>query len=70
MLLQPCNLQLRDKRVAGVWDVGQDSNDPLRSRPVAYSKPDAALGGAPGPKEPAQIKTNNQDQAMPVHGTP
>ena len=40
---------------------------------VANAKPDAALGGAPGSKEPAQIKTNNQhpklDHAMPVRGT-
>ena len=37
---------------------------------LANTKPDAALGGAPGSKEPAQTKTNNQhtklDQAMPV----
>ena len=34
----------------------------------ANAKPDAALGGAPGSKEPAQIKTNNAklDHAMPV----
>ena len=40
----------------------------------ANAKPDAALGGAPGSKEPAQTKTNNQhsklNQAMPVRGTP
>ena len=40
----------------------------------ANTKSDAALGGAPGSKEPAQIKTNNQhtklDKAMPVRGTP
>ena len=37
---------------------------------LANAKPDAALGGAPGSKELAQIKTNSQhnelDQAMPV----
>ena len=37
---------------------------------LANPKPGAALGGAPGSKELAQIKTNNQhtelDQAMPV----
>ena len=37
---------------------------------LASTKPDAVLGGAPGSKEPAQTKTNNQhtklDQAMPV----
>ena len=33
---------------------------------LANTKPDAALGGAPGPKEPAQIKTNNQHTKMPV----
>ena len=37
---------------------------------LASTKPDAALGGAPGSKEPAQIKTNDQhtklNQAMPV----
>eukprot|EP00964_Phaeocystis_antarctica_P021810 scaffold12110_cov48-Phaeocystis_antarctica.AAC.2 len=37
---------------------------------LANTKPDAALGGAPGSKEPAQTKTNNQhtklDQAMPA----
>ena len=41
---------------------------------LANPKSDAALGGAPGPKLPAQIKTNNQhtklDKAMPVRGTP
>ena len=41
---------------------------------VAYTKPDAALGGAPGSKLPAHIKTNNRhaelDKAMPVRGTP
>ena len=41
---------------------------------LANTKSDAALGGAPGSKEPAQIKTNNQhtklDHAMPVRGTP
>ena len=39
---------------------------------LANAKSDAALGGAPGSKEPAQIKTNNTklDQAMPVRGTP
>ena len=44
----------------------------IRIPPVtlAHTKSDSALGGAPGFKEPAQIKTNNQDQAMPVHGTP
>ena len=48
----------------------------IRIPPVtlANTKSDAALGGAPGSKEPAQIKTNNQhtklDQAMPVRGTP
>ena len=48
----------------------------IRTPPVtlANTKSDAALGGAPGSKEPAQIKTNNQhtklDQAMPVRGTP
>ena len=38
---------------------------------LAHTKSDAALGGAPGSKEP---KTNNQhtklDKAMPVRGTP
>ena len=37
---------------------------------LADTKSDAALGGAPGSKEPAQIKTNDQhtklNQAMPV----
>lgn len=37
---------------------------------LANPKSDAALGGAPGSKELAQIKANNQhtelDQAMPV----
>ena len=48
----------------------------IRTPPVtlANTKSDAALGGAPGSKEPAQIKTNNQhtklNQAMPVRGTP
>ena len=39
---------------------------------LANTKSDAALGGAPGSKLPAQIKTNNTkfDQAMPVRGTP
>ena len=41
---------------------------------LANAKPDAALGGAPGSRLPAQIKSNNQhtklDQAMPVRGTP
>ena len=41
---------------------------------LANTKSDAALGGAPGSKLPAQIKTNNQhtklDKAMPVRGTP
>ena len=40
---------------------------------LASTKPDAAPGGAPGSKEPAQ-KTNNQhaklDKTMPVRGTP
>ena len=48
----------------------------IRIAPAAFAnaKPDAALGGAPGSKEPAQTKTNNQhtklNQAMPVRGTP
>ena len=37
---------------------------------LAKNKSGAALGGAPGSNEPAQIKTNNQrtklDKAMPV----
>ena len=37
---------------------------------LANTKSDAAMGGAPGSKEPAQTKTNNQhtklNQAMPV----
>ena len=41
---------------------------------LANPKSDTALGGAPGSKLPAQIKTNNQhsklDKAMPVRGTP
>ena len=41
---------------------------------LANPKSDAALGGAPGSKLPAQLKTNNQhtklDKAMPVRGTP
>ena len=42
---------------------------------LANTKSDAALGGAPGSKEPpAQIKTNHNhtklNQAMPVRGTP
>ena len=47
----------------------------IRISPVtlANTKSDAALGGAPGSKLPAQIKTNNQhtklDKAMPVRGT-
>ena len=48
----------------------------IRISPVtlANAKSDAALGGAPGSKEPAHIKTNNRhaelDKAMPVRGTP
>ena len=48
----------------------------IRISPVtlANTKSDAALGGAPGSKQPAQTKTNNQhtelDKAMPVRGTP
>ena len=48
----------------------------IRISPVtlANTKPDAALGGAPGSKQPAQTKTNNQHaelhKAMPVRGTP
>ena len=48
----------------------------IRISPVtlANTKPDAALGGAPGSRLPAQIKSNNQhtklDKAMPVRGTP
>ena len=48
----------------------------IRISPVtlANTKSDAALGGAPGSKLPAQTKTNNQhtklNQAMPVRGTP
>ena len=41
---------------------------------AANTTPDAALGGAPGSRLPAQTKTNNQhtelDKAMPVRGTP
>ena len=39
---------------------------------LADTKSDAALGGAPGSKLPAQIKTNNQHTKldMPVRGTP
>ena len=41
---------------------------------LANPKSDAALGGAPGSKQPTQTKTNNQhtelDKAMPVRGTP
>ena len=39
---------------------------------LANTKSDAALGGAPGSKLPAQIKTNNQHTKldMPVRGTP
>ena len=41
---------------------------------LASTKTDAAPGGAPGSKEPAQTKTNNQhsklDQAMPVCTSP
>ena len=38
---------------------------------LANTKSDAALGGAPGSKLPAQIKTNNQHtKSMPVRGTP
>ena len=48
----------------------------IRISPVtlANTKPDAALGGAPGSKLPAQIKTSNQhtklDKSMPVRRTP
>ena len=48
----------------------------IRIAPASFAnaKPDAALGGAPGSKQPAQTKTNNQhtklNQAMPVRGTP
>ena len=41
---------------------------------LANTKSAAALGGAPGSLEPAQIKTNHNhtklNQAMPVRGTP
>ena len=47
----------------------------IRIAPAILTKtkpPDAALGGAPGSKEPAQInhQCTKLDQAMPVRGTP
>ena len=47
----------------------------LHADTLANTKSDAALGGAPGSLEPAQINANHNqhtklNQAMPVRGTP
>ena len=66
-----CNTKTRNQTSAHT--LGTPTMIRVAPATLANAKSDAALGGAPGSKEPAQIKSNKHtklNQAMPVRGTP